>query len=112
MLNLRKSSFSMAILSVLLLILMILSILEFDSVNSSESISRITIRNLHYNPGSNQITDSRFTIPKILNRTYGLECNAFELEDALDKRKSPISMASTVEKANYRSMILSYRVSA
>ena len=108
MLNLRKSSLTIAILSVLLLILTISPVSEVDSVNSYKSKSGIHVRDLHCDSGPDRIADNIFTVPRISYQTYGLEWNAFELEDG----DSLISVTSVIGKANYGFMTLSYGRSA
>ena len=108
MLNLRKSSLAIAILSVLLLILTISPVSEVDSVNSFKSKSGIHVRDLYCDPGPYQIADVIFTVPEISYGTYGFEWNALELEDG----DSLISVTSVIGKANYGFMTLSYGRSA
>ena len=108
MLNLRKSSFAIAILGVLLLILTISPVSEVDSVISYKSKSGIHVRGLHCDPGPDQIVDVIFTVPEISYGNYGFEWNALELED----RDSLISVTSVIGKANYGFMTLSYGGSA
>ena len=108
MLNLKRSSFARAILSVLLLILTISPVSEVDSVISYKSKSGIHVRDLHCDPGPDQIADVIFAVSEISHGTYGFEWDAFELEDG----DSLISVTSVIGKANYGFMTLSYGGSA